>query len=85
MTDAGKVAFGDNVFIAPSCGFHISGHPIDSKRRNQGLEYAYPLIIGNNAWFGSGIQVMPGIIVYVRKHILRNEIAKIIAEIEVGV
>ena len=59
ILDAGKVTFGNNVFIAPGCGFHTSGHPIDFERRNQGLEYAYPISVGNNVWFGAGVQVMP--------------------------
>ena len=61
ILDAGKVKFGDNVFIAPSCGFHTSGHPIDFERRNQGLEYAYPITVGSNVWLGAGVQVMPGV------------------------
>lgn len=40
VLDAGGVSFGDNVFVAPNCGFHTSGHPIDFERRNRGLEYA---------------------------------------------
>lgn len=52
---------GDNIFIGPNCGFHTSGHPIDFERRNKGLEYAYPIIVGNNVWFGAGVQVMPGV------------------------
>lgn len=61
ILDAGKVTFGDNVFIAPNCGFHTSGHPIDFERRNQGLEYAYPITVGDNVWIGAGVQVMPGV------------------------
>ena len=61
ILDAGKVTFGDNVFIAPNCGFHTSGHPIDCERRNQGLEYAYPITVGDNVWIGAGVQVMPGV------------------------
>ena len=61
ILDAGKVTFGDNVFIAPNCGFHTSGHPIDCERRNRGLEYAYPIIVGDNVWIGAGVQVMPGV------------------------
>ena len=61
MLDAGGVSFGDNVFVAPNCGFHTSGHPIDFERRNQGLEYAYPIKVGDNVWFGAGVQVMPGV------------------------
>lgn len=61
ILDGGKVIFGDNVFIAPNCGFHTAGHPIDFERRNQGLEYAYPITVGNNVWIGAGVQVMPGV------------------------
>ena len=61
ILDGGKVTFGDNVFIAPDCGFHTAGHPIDFERRNAGLEYAYPITVGSNVWFGAGVQVMPGV------------------------
>lgn len=61
ILDAGSVTFGNDVFIAPSCGFHTSGHPIDFARRNQGLEYAYPIVVGDNVWIGAGVQVMPGV------------------------
>ncbi len=61
ILDAAKVIFGDNVFIAPNCGFYTAGHPIDTERRNQGLEYAYPIVVGNNVWIGAGVQVMPGV------------------------
>lgn len=42
-------------------GFHTAGHPIDYERRNQGLEYAYPITVGDNVWIGAGVQVMPGV------------------------
>lgn len=61
ILDAAKVTFGDNVFIAPQCGFHTAGHPIDFERRNLGLEYAYPITVGDNVWIGAGVQVMPGV------------------------
>ncbi|MCL2217874.1 MAG: sugar O-acetyltransferase [Defluviitaleaceae bacterium] len=63
ILDAAKVTFGDNVFIAPNCGFYTAGHPLDSERRNQSLEYAYPITIGDNVWFGGGVQVLPGVTV----------------------
>lgn len=61
ILDGAKVTFGDNVFIAPDCGFYTAGHPLDSKRRNLGLEYAYPITVGNNVWIGGGVKVMPGV------------------------
>ena len=61
ILDGAKVKFGTNVFVAPNCGFHTAGHPIDAERRNQGLEYAYPITVGDNVWIGAGVQVMPGV------------------------
>ena len=61
ILDAGGVRFGHDVFIGPSCGFHTSGHPMDYELRNRGLEYALPVTVGDNVWFGAGVQVMPGV------------------------
>ena len=61
ILDGAKVTFGSNVFIAPTCGFYTAGHPIDFERRNPGLEYAYSITVGDNVWFGAGVQVMPGV------------------------
>ena len=61
ILDGAKVTFGDNVFIAPNCGFYTAGHPIDADRRNQGLEYAYPITVGDNVWIGACVHVMPGV------------------------
>lgn len=61
ILDCAKVKFGDNVFIAPDCGFHTAGHPVDAQRRNQGLEYAWPITVGSNVWIGAGVHVCPGV------------------------
>lgn len=61
VLDAGGVTFGDNVFIGPDCSFYTSGHSLDAARRNTGLEYAYPITVGNNVWIGGGVRVVPGV------------------------
>lgn len=61
ILDAAKVTFGDNVFIAPNCGIYTAGHPLDADERNSGLEYAYPITIGNNVWIGANVIVLPGV------------------------
>lgn len=61
ILDEAKVRFGDNVFIAPNCGFYTAGHPLDAEQRNKGLEYAYPITIGNNVWIGGHVCVLPGV------------------------
>lgn len=61
ILDEAKVIFGDNVFVAPNCGFYTAGHPIDFEQRNKGLEYAHPITVGDNVWIGAGVHVMPGV------------------------
>ena len=61
ILDCAKVTFGDNVFVGPDCGFYTAGHPIDAKQRNQGLEYARPIHVGDNVWIGGGVRVLPGV------------------------
>lgn len=61
ILDEAPVKFGDNVFIAPNCGFYTAGHPIDPVERNKGMEYAKPINVGNNVWIGAGVTVLPGV------------------------
>ena len=61
ILDANKVKFGNNVFIAPNCGFYTAGHPLDYETRNKGLKYAKPIKVGNNVWIGGNAIVLPGV------------------------
>lgn len=61
ILDGARVKFGDNVFVAPYCSFYTAGHALDAKQRAKGLEYAYPITIGNNVWIGGHVCVLPGV------------------------
>lgn len=61
ILDGGKVTFGNHVFIAPNCCFTTAEHAIDAKQRNEGLEVALPINIGNNVWIGAGTTVLGGV------------------------
>lgn len=61
ILDPAKVIFGDNVFIGPNCGFYTPEHPIQAEERNKGLEFAKPIKVGNNVWFGGGVTVLGGV------------------------
>ncbi len=61
ILDCAKVTFGDNVFIAPNCGFYTVNHPLDAENRNKGLEYAKPITVGHNVWIGAGCSILPGV------------------------
>ena len=61
ILDGAKVCIGDNAFIAPNVGIYTAGHPLGASDRNKGLEYAYPITIGNNVWIGAGAIILPGV------------------------
>ena len=61
VLDGARVTFGDNVFIAPNCVFSTAGHAIDSAQRNQGLEIALPITVGDSVWIGANVSVLPGV------------------------
>lgn len=61
MLDCAQIKLGNNVFVAPDCCFSTAGHPIDVKRRREGLEYALPITVEDDVWIGAGVMVLPGV------------------------
>lgn len=61
VLDGGKVTIGNHVYIAPNVGIYTAGHPFDVALRRKGLEYAYPVSIGNDVWIGAGVSILPGV------------------------
>ncbi len=59
--DCNKIVIGDNVFIGPNCGLYTAIHPLDYQSRNEGIEKALPINIGNNVWIGANVVVLPGV------------------------
>ncbi len=61
ILDCARTEIGDNVLIGPNVGIYAAGHPIDYKLRNEELEFALPIRIGNNVWIGGNVVINPGI------------------------
>lgn len=61
ILDGAKVTIGNNVFIAPNAGIYTAGHPLETLPRREGLEYAYPVTIGNDVWIGAQACILPGV------------------------
>lgn len=61
ILDCAEVTFGDNVFVGPNCGFYTAIHPIDAEQRKMEIEWAKPIKVGNDVWFGGGVTVLPGV------------------------
>lgn len=59
--DVNKITIGNNVMLAPRVCIYTAGHPIDKDIRNSGLEYGYPVSIGNDVWIGVGVIINPGV------------------------
>ncbi|PSK40402.1 hypothetical protein C7M61_000037 [Candidozyma pseudohaemuli] len=61
LLDCTLITFGDNVMAGPNVTFTTATHPTDPTLRKKGDEYAFPITVGNNVWFGSNIVVLPGV------------------------
>ena len=61
VLDGNYVKIGDNVWIAPNVGIYAAGHPFDMEERIGGLEYAFPVTIGDNVWIGGGVSIIGGV------------------------
>ncbi len=61
ILDCAKVAIGDQVMLGPNVNLFTAGHPLHHVPRSQGIEYAFPIVIGNYVWIGGGVIVTPGV------------------------
>ncbi len=61
MLDCAKITIGRDVLIGPNVSLLTAGHPVDPEIRRSGLEFAKPIVIGDNVWLGGGCIVTPGV------------------------
>ena len=59
--DGAPVTIGKHCFIGPNCGMYTANHPLNVEERNQGLELAQPITVGDNVWIGADVTILPGI------------------------
>lgn len=85
VLDEAKVIIGKHAFIGPNVSIYTACHPIDYKKRNQNVEWAKPVTIGDNVWIGGSTTICPGVSIgnnvvigagsVVVKNILSNRVA----------
>lgn len=61
ILDCALVTVGDRVLFGPNVSLITATHDVDVQPRRDGIEYAAPIVIGNDCWLGAGVQVMPGV------------------------
>ena len=47
--------------FTPDCGLYAAGHPFNWELRAKGIEYAWPITIGNHVWIGGGTKILGGV------------------------
>ncbi|KKD58325.1 maltose acetyltransferase [Grimontia sp. AD028] len=62
ILDVAPVTIGHRVMMANNVQLLTATHPLDVQRRAYDLvEYGLPISIGDNAWLGGGVIVLPGV------------------------
>ena len=61
ILDVNKVKIGKNCFLAPNVGIYSATHPVRAEERYLGVEYGFPITIGDNCWIGGGAVICPGV------------------------
>lgn len=61
ILDTARVSIGNNVMLGPNVNIYCAGHPLDAATRNSGLEYGFPVSIGDNVWIGGNSTILPGV------------------------
>lgn len=59
--DICPISIGNNCMFGPNTQIYTASHPIDPVERNSGVEFGKPVSIGDNAWFGGGVIICPGV------------------------
>lgn len=61
LMDGAPIRIGSWCFIGPNCGMYTATHPLLAEERNQGLEKAKPITVGDNVWIGADVTILPGV------------------------
>lgn len=61
LVDDGHIYVGDKVMFGPNVMIATANHPMDPELRGRGLQYNKDVYIGENAWIGAGVSIVPGV------------------------
>lgn len=61
FVDTNEINIGKHTLIGPKAGLYCAIHPFDMKARAEGMEMAKPINIGDGAWLGGRVTVLPGV------------------------
>ena len=59
--DTNEINIGKHALIGPKSGLYGAIHPFDVEARNEGIEKAKTINIGDGAWLGGKVTIVPGV------------------------
>ncbi|OKL56492.1 hypothetical protein UA08_08242 [Talaromyces atroroseus] len=63
ILDCGLVTIGDRVMFGPNVSIYAATHETDVQSRRENIEYARPVVIGDDCWVGGNVVILPGVTV----------------------
>lgn len=61
ILDVTFVTIGSRSMFGPQVQLYTATHPLDAQERASGLEFARPIVIGDDVWVGGGAIICPGV------------------------
>lgn len=61
LIDDGHIYVADRVLFGPNVTVATASHPVNAKLRRQEMQYNRDVWIGENAWIGTGVTILPGV------------------------
>jgi len=61
ILDCGIVTIGDRVMFGPNVSIYAATHETEVQSRRDNVEYAKPVVIGDDCWVGGHAVILPGV------------------------
>lgn len=61
ILDCGLVTIGDRVMFGPNVSIFAATHETEVQSRRDNVEYAKPVVIGDDCWIGGHVVILPGL------------------------
>jgi len=59
--DTCPITIGEHCYFGPNIGLYTPVHPLNAMARNNDVEMGAPITIGDNAWLGGRVTILPGV------------------------
>lgn len=59
--DTCPITIGEHCYFGPNVGLYTPVHPLDHVQRDADVEMGKPITIGNSAWLGGRVTILPGV------------------------